>query len=155
KNKSDSLRIEFDLANAPDSVSGRITLSADTATVGGVALDTLGGVLVADDASHARFTLGAQSHNGPLVVAGGTWSLLKNAWDLGLTSLDLVVGKDEWQLAGPVHVQHDSLGERLDSLVLKNRDTAVVALGGDIPLTGGASGRLRATNLPLADIGVL
>lgn len=155
KYKSDSLKLDFEIANAPDSASGRLTLSVDTATVGGVALDTLGGVLIADDASHARFTFGAQSHNGPLVVAGGTWALLKNAWDVGLTSLDLVVGKDEWKLAGPVHVQRDSLGSRLDSLVLKNRDSAVVALGGDVPLTGAVSGRFRATNLPLDDIGVL
>lgn len=155
KNKSDSLRVEFEIANAPDSASGRLTVSVDTALVGGVALDTLGGVLIADDASHARFTFGAQSHNGPLVVAGGTWSLLKDAWDVGLTSLDLVVGRDEWQLAGPAHVQRDSLGSRLDSLVLKNRDTAVVAIGGDVPVAGPVSGRFRATNLPLDDIGVL
>jgi len=145
----------FEIANVPDSASGRLTLSVDTATVGGVALDTLGGVLIADDASHARFSFGAQSRNGPLVVAGGTWSLLKNAWDVGLTSLDLVVGRDEWTLAGPAHLQRDSLGSRLDSLVVKNRDTAVVAFGGDIPLAGAVSGRLRATNLPLDDIGVL
>ena len=129
-------------------------VSADSLTLAGVALDTLGGTLIAEDTSHARFTVGAQSHNGPLGVAGGTWSLLKNSWAVGLTSLDLVVGKDEWRLAGPARLERDSIGTRLDSLILRNRDTAVVAMSGDVPTTGNVTGRVRATNLPLDDIGV-
>src|SRR5215831_694752 len=155
KNKSRSLTIGFDVANLPDAASGKLTVSSDSLTLAGVALDTLGGTLIAEDASHARFTVGAQSHNGPLGVAGGTWTLLKNAWSVGLTSLDLAVGKDEWRLAGPAFLQRDSVGTRLDSLVLRNRDTALVALRGDVPNTGSVSGRVRAVNLPLADIGVI
>ena len=76
--KTRSLTVDFDIADAINSASGRLTVSADTATVGGIVLDTLGGTLVASDASHAQFRLGAQSHNGPIVVAGGTWSLLNS-----------------------------------------------------------------------------
>ncbi len=155
KDKTHSLTVDFDIADALNSASGRLTVSADTATVGGIVLDTLGGTLIASDASHAQFQLGAQSHNGPIAVAGGTWSLLNSAWAVGLTSLDLVVGKDEWKLAGQTHLQRDSLGTRLDSLVLKNRDSAVVALSGNVPNTGRVAGRVRATNLPLGDVGVL
>ena len=99
--------------------------------------------------------VGVQSHNGPLGVAGGTWNLLKNSWTVGLTSLALVVGKDEWRLAGPARLERDSMGTRLDSLILRNRDTAVVAMSGDVPTTGNVTGRIRATNLPLDDIGVI
>jgi len=155
KDRSRSVTLGFDLANLPDAPSGRLTLSADSLTLAGVALDTLGGTLIAEDASHARFTVGAQSHNGPLGVAGGTWTLLKNAWSLGLTSLDMVVGKDEWRLAGPALLQRDSVGTRLDSLILRNRDTASVALSGDVPNAGNVNGRVRAVNLPLDDIGVI
>src|SRR5262249_30626637 len=107
-----SLTFGFDVTNVPNAAAGRLTLSADSLRVGGVALDTLGGTLIADDASHARFTIGTQSHNGPLAVAGGTWTMLKNAWSVGLTSLDMVVGKDEWRLAGPALLQRDSVGTR-------------------------------------------
>lgn len=155
KNKSESVKLDFDVANLPDSASGRLTLSVDSLTAGGVVLDSLGGVLIADDPSHARFTMGAQSHNGPLVVAGGTWNWLKDAWSLGLTSLDLVVGKDEWQLAGPTRLERDTTGTRLDSLVLRNRDSAVVAVRADVPNSGPVSGRLNALNLPIVDVGVL
>src|ERR1041384_3220354 len=34
RNKSDAVRLDFEIANAPDSASGRLTLSVDTATVG-------------------------------------------------------------------------------------------------------------------------
>ncbi len=153
--ESDALTLDFDIANATDTSSGRFKLSAEKATVGGIALDTLGGTVVSDDASHAQFQLGAQSHNGPLVVAGGILSGSRNAWALGLTSLDLVVGKDEWNLAGPVRFERDTAGTRLDSLVLKNRDSAVVAMSGDVPNSGNVVGQLRATNLPLTDVGVL
>jgi translocation and assembly module TamB len=155
KDKADTLTVGFDIANIPDAWAGRLTLSADTVVLGGVALDTLGGTLIADDASHARFTVGGQSHNGPLGVAGGTWSLLTNSWAVGLTSLALVVGKDEWRLAGPARLERDSLGARLDSLVLRNRDTAVVAVSGDVPNVGNVTGHVRAANLPLDDIGVI
>jgi translocation and assembly module TamB len=155
KDRSRSVTVGFDLTNIPNAVAGKLTLSADSLTIAGVALDTLGGTLIAEDASHARFTVGAQSRNGPLGVAGGTWTLLKNAWSVGLTSLDLVVGKDEWRLAGPTLLQRDSVGTRLDSLVLRNRDTALVAVSGDVPNTGSVSGRARAVNLPLVDIGVV
>ncbi len=153
--ESESLALDFDVANLTDTSSGRLAVSAEKATVGGIALDTLGGTLVAGDASHAQFRLGAQSHNGPLVVAGGDWSGSKRSWAVGLTSLDLVVGKDEWNLAGPVRLERDSVGTRLDSLVLKNRDSAVVAVSGNVPNAGNVSGQLRATNLPLVDVGVL
>src|SRR5262249_46031105 len=88
KDRSRSLTVAFDIANLPNSASGKLTVSADSLTVGGVTLDTLGGTLVAEDASHARFTIGTQSHNGPLGVAGGTWTMVKNAWSVGVTSVD-------------------------------------------------------------------
>jgi translocation and assembly module TamB len=155
KDKSRSVTVGFDIVNVPNAAAGQLTVSADSLTLAGVAVDTLGGRLIAEDASHARFTVGVQSHNGPLGVAGGTWSLLKNSWAVGLTSLDLVVGKDEWRLAGPARLERDSMGTRLDSLILRNRDTAVVAISGDVPNAGNVTGRVRATSLPLDDIGVI
>jgi translocation and assembly module TamB len=155
KDASDTLIVGFDFANVTDSASGRVVVGAAKATLGGIALDTLGGTFSVNDGSHGDFRLGALSRNGPLVISGGTWSAFKNAWSVGLTSLDLVIGKDEWQLGGPAHFEHDTLGTRLDSLVLKNRDSAVVAMGGDVPDSGNVSGRLRAINLPLGDVSVL
>lgn len=155
KYKTAKLNLDFDVENFPNAASGTLKLSVDSTTLGGVTLDTLGGVLVADDASHARFTLGAKSRNGPLGVASGTWGMGNGGWDVALASLDLVVGKDEWRLAGPARVARDSIGMRLDSLVLRNRDTAVIALSGNIPDSGSVVGRLRAAGLPLGDVGVL
>ncbi len=157
REQGDALTARFNVTATPATVSGAIAARVDTVTVLGVALDTIGAVIRIDDATHAAFTAGAQSHNGPTALAAGTWaSEATKTRQVRLDPLGLSVGSDMWHLAAPATIAMDSAGGvRLDSLVLHNRDSAVVTVVASIPNVGAAEARLAASRIPLKDFGVL
>ena len=147
-------RIDFDLNGLPKSLTGQAKIHVDTAIVGGVALDTIGGVLRFSDFTHATFEMGALSKNGPSARAGGTWMSLNGANDVLLSSARFTIGAGDWNLASAARIHADSSVIAVDSLLLR-RDSATIALRGTVPDSGAASGELRALRIPLRDLGVL
>jgi translocation and assembly module TamB len=134
---------------------GTLSLRGDTVTVLGVALYTVGGKLEFTDSTHATFDANAVSKNGPTAVTGGTWTKANGTQRVALDSLTVTVDADRWTLAAPTLVTIDSAGTRIDSLLLHNRDSATIALSAVIPEAGTAFGRLRASRIPLRDVGTL
>lgn len=156
KDRGDSVNATFALTGLPSAPAGTISARIDTVTLAGIALDTIGGVLRLDGRSNGTFMLGAQARRGPLTVAsGGQWNVLGQSRVLQIDSLGMVVGADRWALAAPAHLAMDSIGMRLDSLVLHNRDTASITVAGSVPDSGAVVGRISASHVPLKDVGTI
>ena len=142
---------DLDLQNVLKAPTGQMRLSADSAVLSGIALDSLGGTLRAEQPTHATFTLGALSHNGPTVSAAGIWNRDADSNAVLLETANLTTSAGTWRLAAPAHVVRDKAGIRIDSLLVHNGDSAVVTLSANVPDTGAASLRLRGSRLPLQD----
>lgn len=155
KNKWHSVTGDFDLRNLPKAPSGTLAMRADSVTLAGVLLDTLGLTLRAADLKNAAFMIGAHEVNG--VGARATGSVVTDG-GLELVHLDSLAvdaGRDVWRLASAANLRMDSTRIRLDSLLLRNRDSASILLTADVPATGGASAALLARGVPLADVGII
>lgn len=154
KERGHNLSGRFDLRNILANPAGTVALRLDTLRLGGVDLDSIGGVLRIANKSAASFSLGALSHTGPTLVAegnvrlGGSDSLL-----LGLTSLSAVMDSSRWSLVTPAHVLSDSAGAWLDSLVVASNRGARLFASGAAPMTGPVRIDLRADSISLSDIG--
>lgn len=155
KDQWKTITAQFNLDDLFRAPSGTISMRADSVTLAGVLLDTLGLTLQASNAKNASFIFGASAVNG--VSAGATGMLSRDAAGrlLHVDSLAIDAGRDVWRLAGPADLRVDSTTVRLDSLLLRNSDSASVLLALNAPATGAARGTLRARALPLADIGVI
>lgn len=153
KDRGDSLYARFNVRNALTNPTGAVLARVDSVTVAGIALDTLGGTLTLIDSTHRPFTFGASTRNGATMVAGGTWAKSGIANLITADSLRLMVGESRWSLASPARLTIDSTLVRLDSAVLRNSDSAFVAVSANVPDNGSASAQLRAVNVPLKDIG--
>jgi translocation and assembly module TamB len=147
--------LDFDLQGLPKSLAGGVTLRADSATVAGVALDSIRGRLGFTDLTHARFELSARSRNGPAASATGNWTSTNGANEVLLAALRFDIDSSQWSLAGPARLALDSTSIRVDSLLLRNRDSASVALSWYVPSSGAAAGMLSASHMPLRDLATL
>jgi translocation and assembly module TamB len=151
----------FDLHDALTSPSGTVAVHADTVALGGIKLDTLGGVLHFDDPTHARFAVDVLSRNGPTAALAGRWRHEGGAGGAGgaqivdLDSLGLTVAQSTWHLAQPTQLTFDTAATRLDSLVLRSGDSASVMLLANVPNVGPAFAQLRALGIPLRDVGTI
>src|SRR6185295_1652484 len=85
----------------------------------------------------------------------GDWVSVNGANEVTLASLGLGIGASLWTLASPTRVILDSTTIRVDSLLLRNRDSASVLVRGVVPDTGASAGEIRASHIPLRDLGVL
>jgi translocation and assembly module TamB len=157
KQRADTVVASFAVRDALHSRVGSAQIRMKAGSVAGVVLDSINGDLGLTDSTHARFSVAAVSHNGPTATAAGTWSAPRGLHTLAIDSLGFGLVNDQWRLAGPAHLAIDSVGNmQLDSLVLRNADSASIALSGSIPSAGGATlAQLRGSRLPLRDFGVL
>jgi translocation and assembly module TamB len=156
KARADTAWMTVDLQDLPSAAKGIVEARADSMMLGGVLLDRVGGSLALTDPKNARFSASALSHNGPLAAAIGNWTRAGGDQIIVVDSLGLTVGEDRWQLAHAARVTLDSTkGVRLDSVAFHNRDSAVVTLAANVPAVGPAFARLRASKVPLMDLGIL
>jgi translocation and assembly module TamB len=156
KDRGDALTARFDLEHVltPDR-TGLVSARVDSVTLGGIALDTIGGSLRLGDSTHRAFTVGALSHNGPTLVGAGRWTDSAATQVVVVDSLALTVADAQWRLTEPARLVMDSALVHLDSATLRNRDSGYVAVTANVPATGSAFARLRVAGLPLADVGTL
>src|SRR5215831_13780472 len=147
--------VKFDLHDVFGSTSGSAYIGIDTVTLGGIDLDTIGVTFRLNDLSHRRFTMAAASHNGPTATASGTWSTHTGADSVLVDAMQLGIGGDRWRLAGPSRFIRDSAGFAIDTLMLRNRDSAFVAFAAKVPNAGPAFARLRARHIALGELGVV
>jgi translocation and assembly module TamB len=156
KDRADTAWATIDLRDLPSAANGTLEATVDSVVLGGVALDRIGGSLALTDPKHARFSASALSRNGPFAAAIGSWSRAGSDQIVVVDSLGLTIGEDRWQLAQAARVTLDSVkGMRFDSVALRNRDSAMVTFAANVPAVGPAFARLRATNVPLLDLGIL
>ncbi len=153
--RADSLYAKFDFRDVFRAPAGFLDVRLDSALLGGVSVDSLKGHFVVDDSTHRRFALAAASTNGPTIATSGAWSSAGRTQTVRIDSLGLAIGVSRWHLDRPTRLVIDSGGSRLDSLILRNRDTAVVVLTEAVPLTGPAFAQFHAVHVPLFDVGTL
>jgi translocation and assembly module TamB len=151
----DALQAKFNLLDLTHSPAGTVEFQLDKSVLAGVALDSIHGTLTVSDSMHRRFAVAALSHNGPLIGLGGNWSTVGAADDVLIDSLGLTMGTSAWRLARPARLVIDSAGSRLDSLLVRNGDSAFVAFTENVPDHGQAFAQLRAVHVPLRDVGTL
>jgi translocation and assembly module TamB len=156
KERVDSVFSEFSIRDALHSRTGTAQIRMNSVTLAGVVLDSIRAQLGLLDSTRTRFSVSAVSHNGPTATAAGTWAAPRGVHTLALDSLGVGIGDSRWHLAEPAHLNVDSVGGlQLDSLMLRNADTASIALSGSIPNAGTTWAQLRGSRLPLRDFGML
>ncbi len=157
KTRGDSAYARFDLRNALDPAkrTGSIFARSDSVTLAGIALDSLGVSLDLIDPIHRTFAIGAMSHGGLTAAGGGRWADSAATQSIVLDSLGLAVGESRWRLASPARIVIDSAATRIDSLLVRNRDSAFVSIVANVPEIGPAVARLRGSAVPLTDVGII
>jgi translocation and assembly module TamB len=155
KDRGESGKLGFDLRNVLGNYYGAVDARIDTVTLAGIMIDTIGGRLTIADSSHGKFDASAISRTGQSLMAVGDWARSGDTSSIRLSDLAMNVGDARWRLASPAHFTFDSLGTRLDSLLLHNGDSGVIVARGSVPQSGTASGDLRVLRLPLRDLGAL
>jgi len=155
KYRGERVRAAFELRDVTTSAVGAVRAAIDSVTLAGIELDSIGGSLQFSDWRHATFSAGALSRNGPTAVAHGVWSGTPALESVTIDSLRLAIGGDRWRLASAVRVRRDSSRLAIDSLLLRNQDSASVAFVANVPETGPASARLRAVNVSLRELGLV
>jgi translocation and assembly module TamB len=155
RDQGQSLRASIDLRNVLGNYTGSIAGRIQGVTYAGISLDSIGGRLAIDDSSHRRFTAGALSHTGPQTSASGVWSTSGDTNFVRLDAFGLAMADAQWRLAAPSHFVFDTVGTRLDSLLLRNADSGMILARGNVPAAGPATAELKALHIPLRDIGVL
>ena len=135
---------------------GTVNAVAGSVVLGGIALDSVGGRVEIEDSTHVRFRLGARNRDAIAASASGGVSSTGGERIAVIDSLSATIGESQWRMASAATVALDTAGGvRVDSLVLRNRDSALVVVTGDVPTVGAVYGRVRAVNVPLRDVGIL
>jgi translocation and assembly module TamB len=155
KDRGEHAALTFDLRDVLTSPTGSIHVGLDTVMLAGVDLDSVAATVRFNDFQHGLFTARAASRNGPTAVAGGVWTAATGVDSVRVDSLSLAIGADRWRLTLPTHVTRDSAGIAIDSVMLRNRDSAFVALVAKVPNTGPAFARVRARSVALSELGVV
>jgi len=155
--KAADARADFALRYVDTTLSGRVRIAADSVVAAGVFLDSLAAEAQLHDLRHGTFAVVAARDTTGRVVASGELALAGDAQMVRLDSMSLDFGRSAWALARPAAFMRDSTGMRLDSLLLLARSgsSANIFAVADIPVTGAASATLRASNVPLADLGAI
>lgn len=154
KERGDSLHASFVLDNVLTRPVGVVRARLDSALLAGIAIDTLRATLTLDDSTHRAFSADAFTRNGAMAIAG-RWTQTGTSNDVRLDTLGLAIDDSRWRLAGPARITFDSAATRVDSLLLRNMDSATVSLAANIPAAGPAFAQLRARAIPLKDVGNL
>jgi len=153
--RGQSAKLTLALADLPHATNGTLEFHVDTMSVGSLALGTFGGSLALTDPTHGRFSASALG-NGSVISTFGSWVESGANRLVVVDSLGLSIGAGRWQLARPTRIAFDSAGGvRVDSLLLRNRESAVVAFAADVPAWGSATAQLHASNVPMLDLGIL
>ena len=152
---ADAVSATFNFRNVFTAPAGTIDVRVDTALLAGIAIDALNGRFIVVDSSHRTFSVGATNRSGLAAGAAGSWTSAPGVESVLVDSLGLQIGASRWRLARPVHLAVDDAGSRLDSLLLRNADSASLMLTESVPRTGPAFAQLRAAHVPLRDVGQL
>ena len=135
---------------------GTVSGLAGSVVIGGVELDSVGGRVDIEDSTHARFRLGARNRDVIAASASGAVSAVGAEYVGVVDSLAATIGESQWRMTSRSTIAVDTAGGiRVDSLVLRNRDSALVVVTGDVPTVGAVYGKVRAVNVPLRDVGIL
>src|SRR6185437_17031996 len=96
------------------------------------------------------------SRTGPTAVVMGDWSRMLGVQTYHVDSLRLNLDQSRWRLAAPANIATDTSGGwRVDSLVLRNQDSASISFVANVPQSGAAFAALRAKGIPLTYVKTL
>lgn len=154
-NTAVALRGEAALQGFPSSMTGLLSVAGDTLRAGGFALlDARLDASVRQDSTTALGLI-ARGNRGTRLRATGLLSQASDSMRLRLDTIALGTSVHQWQLAAPARLRLADGGFAVDSLELRADDRALLALAGAFPATGALDLRLRAREVPVADIAEL
>jgi translocation and assembly module TamB len=146
----------FTLYGLPHKTRGIVSVSLDTLSVGGIALDALGAEARFPGDGRAFVTATAISGNGPTARASVEVSRSGDTTAVRLDSLSLRTQNNDWHLDGPGVVRVGRAGVTMDSLTLRGAVSGWIAARASVP-AGGAPVTIHvvADSVPLADLSAM
>lgn len=148
---------DFAFTGLPVAPAGTVRATLDSVLVAGVRVDSAGAVLALRDSASGTLALAAAATRAPAGFAGGAaldFERTADAMRITVDSVGARLGEHTWTLAAPAHVTFDTVGTRVDSLVLRS-GASRLALRGNFPNTRAVSGAVEVDSFPLADFSAL
>jgi translocation and assembly module TamB len=154
-NRIHSAQSAFTVYGMPDKTRGIVSLSLDTLSLGGIALESLGGEATFLGDGRAIVTANAVSGNGPTVRTYAEVRRIGDTTNVRIDSLSLRTQDNDWHTDGPGLARFDRNGFRIDSLTLRGAVSGMLAARGAVPVDGPLSVHIVGDSVPLADLSAL
>jgi translocation and assembly module TamB len=145
----------FTLYGLPHKTRGIVSVSLDTLSVGGIALDALGGEARFLGDGRAFVTANAISGNGPTAHASAEVGRSGDTTAVRLDSLSLRTQTNDWHLDGPGVVRIEPGGMTMDSLTLRGAVSGWLAARASVPVHDPILIHVVGDSVPLADLSAL
>ncbi len=146
---------DAELTDLPSAMAGRLSIGGDTLRLGGLALlDARLDAAVRSDSTTA-LALVARGNRGTRLRATADLAQDGDSTAIRLDSMVLGTALHQWRLSAPARLRFADGGFAVDSLELRADERALLALAGAFPATGALDLRLRAREVPVADIAEL
>jgi translocation and assembly module TamB len=153
-NRIHTAQTAFTIYGLPRKTRGIVSLSLDTLSVGGIALESLGGeaTFLGD---RALVAVNVVSGNGPTARANTEVRLSGDTTTVRIDSLSLRTQNNDWHMDGPGVVRVDRQSVDIDSLTLRGAVSGVLGARGTLPVHGPVTVHIVGDSVPLADLSAL
>ena len=145
----------LDLLSVGKHMSGDVSVHADSALLGGLALDTATFSVAVLDAGRGRFAAGAATSGAGRLRTAGEWDIAGDTSTVRMDTLSLAVGSSRWALQRPSVYRETPSGIRIDTLLLADTSGGRIAGYVNVPVGSAARAHLVADSVTLADLGLL
>ena len=149
--------VEVAVRDIFDAITGTITARVDSAVVGGIRLQQAVGAVALAGRDTARITLDVLSATGPTLLVAATTATdsSRSTTHTRLETVDLAIDGDRWRLQGAQDLRVTREGLWVDTLTLQSSAGGSIRVAAALPSEGAIVAVLRATAVPLADLGRL
>ncbi|HWZ57350.1 MAG TPA: translocation/assembly module TamB domain-containing protein [Gemmatimonadaceae bacterium] len=156
-NRIHTAQSAFTLYGLPRATRGIVSVSLDTLSLGGIALEELGGEARFLGDNRALVTANAISGNGPTVRASGqVWRTVGgDTTSIEFDSLSLRTETNDWHLDRPGVARLDPSGMTMDSLTLRGAVSGLLAARAALPITGPVTVHVVGDSVPLSDLSAI
>lgn len=154
-NRATVAQLDAALVALPGAPGGSIALQGDTLTLANLGLQSLRAEATLAGREPAGVSLRALGQSGTRLDFGGLLAIRGDTTSLLTDSLTLRTALHSWRLSDATRLTVTRGGFRLDSLRLDASGSSQVLLSGGLPAEGPLDFRLRARDLPMADVAEL
>lgn len=144
---------EAKLTQLPSAPMGRVVVTGDTLTIGGLGLRTLRAEAALAGAEPTGLQVLAVGGAATQLAFGGTLAFSGDSTLVRADSLRLQTALHAWQLQAPAMLRAAAGGFRLDTMTLAASGTSRLSFSGGLPSEGLLDLQLTGRDVPMADIG--